>query len=299
VTRPDFSEYGRTIRVEGGLKARSTRGAIGESWWSKRFLDVLESFAIGGRLSRGRNYARAGQVLRLTVATGEVRATVQGSRPTPYEISVKLAPLTAAAWTKVEAELARQALYSARLLAGEMPAEIEAVFAEAGTPLFPRTFGELRMECSCPDWQVPCKHLAATFYLLAEAFDTDPFQILQWRGRGREELLSHLRALRDVTDESTSESEPRRRKPRTPAKPAVQTPREIGAALAVGDVVGLPLAEALDRFWVAPVPLPQRPPALAADPDLLLRQLPEPGPTLGGRDFVDQLRPLYAALPPP
>ena len=61
--RRPFEEYGKTIRVEGGLKARSTRGAIGESWWSKRFLAVLESFALGTRLTRGRNYARAGQVL--------------------------------------------------------------------------------------------------------------------------------------------------------------------------------------------------------------------------------------------
>lgn len=292
-----FAEYGKTIRVEGGLKARSTRGAIGESWWSKRFLDVLESFAIGGRLTRGRNYARAGQVLSLTVASGEVRSAVQGSRPAPYQISVKLTALTPAAWTKVETELAGQALYSARLLAGEMPAEIEAVFADAGTPLFPRGLDELRMDCSCPDQQVPCKHLAATFYLLAEAFDNDPFQILQWRGRGREELLAHLRALRD---ESTSEGEPRKagRRTRAPKRTAVE-PREIGAALAVGDVAGLALAEAVDRFWVAPVPLPSRPPALSADPDLLLRQLPEPGPALGGRALLDELRPLYAAFPPP
>ena len=42
------------------------------------------------------------------------------------------------------------------------------------------------MRCSCPDSEVPCKHLAATFYLLAEAFDEDPFLILRWRGRDRE-----------------------------------------------------------------------------------------------------------------
>ena len=76
--RRPFEEYGRTIRVEGGLKARSTRGAIGESWWSRRFLDVLESFALGARLTRGRNYARAGQVLSLEVGPGEVRAPGAG-----------------------------------------------------------------------------------------------------------------------------------------------------------------------------------------------------------------------------
>ena len=58
-----FDDYRPAISVEGGLKARSSRGAIGESWWSRRFLDVLESFALGTRLTRGRNYARKGQVI--------------------------------------------------------------------------------------------------------------------------------------------------------------------------------------------------------------------------------------------
>jgi uncharacterized Zn finger protein len=76
----DFSDYRPPIRVEGGLKARSARGAIGESWWSKRFLAVLESFALGTRLTRGRAYARKGQVLSVDVGPGKVTASVQGSR---------------------------------------------------------------------------------------------------------------------------------------------------------------------------------------------------------------------------
>jgi uncharacterized Zn finger protein len=43
---------------------------------------------------------------------------------------------------------------------------------------------------------VPCKHLAATFYLLAESFDDDPFAILAWRGREREDLLANLQTAR-------------------------------------------------------------------------------------------------------
>src|SRR5258706_9456411 len=123
----NFREYGRTIRVEGGLKAQSARGAIGESWWSKRFLAVLESFAIGSRLTRGRNYARKGQVLSLQVAPGVVSSTVQGSRPKPYDVRIGLAALDKVTWARVEAALAEQALFSARLLAGDMPQQIEDV----------------------------------------------------------------------------------------------------------------------------------------------------------------------------
>jgi uncharacterized Zn finger protein len=277
----DFSDYRPPIRVEGGIKARSARGAIGESWWSKRFLAVLESFALGTRLTRGRAYARKGQVLSVDVGPGKVTASVQGSRPTPYRVTIGLKPFPGRVWTRVEEALAAQALFSAQLLAGEMPHEIEDVFASAGAPLFPETVADLKMSCSCPDWSVPCKHLAATFYLLAEAFDADPFQILYWRGRDRESLLGRLRVLRGgVADDPVTAPEP----PPT---------RRIGSATALADLTVPPLAETLDRFWLPPVPLPQRPPTLDVEPDLLLRQLPVPGPGLGGEDLVDRLRPVY------
>ncbi len=163
-----FEQYGKTIRVEGGIKAQSTRGAIGESWWSKRFIGVLESFAMGTRLARGRNYARKGQVLTLDVSPGLVSSSVQGSRPTPYRVKIKITPYDRPTWTRIEQAMAGQALFLARLLAGEMPAQIEEVFAETGSPLFPARSGDLDMSCSCPDWAMPCKHIAATFYLLAE-----------------------------------------------------------------------------------------------------------------------------------
>jgi len=275
--------------VDGGLKARSTRGAIGRSWWSRRFLAVLESFALGSRLTRGRAYARAGQVLSLRVAPGEVTATVQGSRRSPYQVRVGLAPFPDRVWERVEVDLAAQAIYSAKLLAGEMPADIEEVFEAAGAPLFPRRFADLSLSCSCPDPAVPCKHLAATFYLLAEAFDADPFQILHWRGRDRAALLDRLRQLRVGSGvERATGVEPG-------GGPSVAP---VGAALALAEVPDGPLAQALDRlwpdrFWLPPVPLPDRGATLDPAPDLLLRQLPPPPAGLGGPALVERLREAY------
>ena len=191
----DWPERSAPLRVDGGIKARSKRGAIGEQWWSRRFIGVLESFGMTGRLTRGRNYARRGQVLGFEISSGYVTAQVQGSRPKPYRIRIQVLPLTTPQWQRVERALAARALFRARLLAGEMPREIEEVFADCGTPLFPRRESDMEMSCSCPDWGVPCKHLAAVCYVLAEAFDTDPFGMLAWRGRGREELLASLRGL--------------------------------------------------------------------------------------------------------
>ena len=230
----------RPIRVEGGIKARSRRGAIGEQWWSRRFIAVLESHGLSGRLARGRSYARAGQVLDFELAQGKVTAQVQGSRPRPYRVRIGVLPLTKAQWRRVQERLASQALFRAKLLAGEMPHEIEDVFAECGTPLFPRSDTDLDMHCSCPDWGVPCKHLAAVCYVLAEEFDRDPFAMLAWRGQARDELLAALRDPGQASGSPTPGDDPRTR------------PGPTGTdSRPILDVPAAPLAECLEDFWSA------------------------------------------------
>jgi len=288
----DYYPPSRPRKVEGGLKARSTRGDIGSTWWSRRFIDALESFSLGSRLTRGRNYARTGQVLSLAIKPGTVTAAVQGSRARPYQVTVALAPFPELVWAKVEVALAEQAIHSAKLLAGQLPSELEQVFADAGAPLFPRALREMSLHCSCPDWEVPCKHLAATFYLLAEAFDTDPFQILLWRGRTREALLTRLRTLR-ATEPAPSTEHGASALAEGPVGRAVDTPA-IGTAVALGDLTD-PRPDPR-RFWYAPVPLPARPPTMDAEPDLLLRQLPPPSAELGGSTLVDLLTAAYRRM---
>ena len=119
-------------RPKGGIKAQSKRGEFGESWWAKRWIQVLESFDIGARLARGRSYARSGQVLSIAIEKGRVTAKVQGSRPKPYDIAIEVKTLPDADWAKVIDALAAQALFAAKLLAGEMPQDIEPVFTEVG-----------------------------------------------------------------------------------------------------------------------------------------------------------------------
>jgi uncharacterized Zn finger protein len=272
----------KPIRVDGGIKARSKRGAIGEQWWSRRFISVLESYGMSGRLARGRSYARAGQVLDFELTQGKVTARVQGSRVRPYQVRIGVLPLTTAQWRRVQDRLARQALFRAKLLAGEMPREIEDVFAECGTPLFPRSAVDLDMHCSCPDWEVPCKHLAAVCYVLAEEFDRDPFGMLAWRGKARDELLAALRRI----------------------QVAGSGPGQDAAAGGVTrpglDVHAPPLEECLDGFW-SPGLSPARLRALAtasqsAAPDLLLRMFPPPAVRVRGKDLAEVLGPAYQRL---
>jgi uncharacterized Zn finger protein len=281
---PDYPSSG-PIAVEGGIKAKSKRGAIGEQWWSRRFIAVLESWGMSGRLQRGRSYARRGQVMEFSLTTGKVTARVQGSRPAPYKVTITVLPLTSAQWRSVESRLAAQALFRARLLAGEMPQEIEQVFADCGTPLFPRSARDLTMNCGCPDWEVPCKHLAAVCYVLAEAFDADPFAMLAWRGKTRDDLLAALRgktaaAARDVGAE----------RPAAPGSPAL-------AMLA--DVTAPPLEKALADFWspgLSQARLRALPPSPATPPDLLLRMSDRLDVQVRGTGLKELLAPAYATL---
>ena len=188
----DFYPTSRPREAKGGIKAKSKRGSFGESWWAKRWISVLESFNIGARLGRGRSYARNGQVLSVDIESGEVKSKVQGSSPMPYSITIGVKTLTIKEWEKVAQVLSEQAIFSAKLLAGEMPEDIEVIFAKAGVSLFPEKLKDLTTECSCPDWSNPCKHIAAVYYLLGEEFDRDPFLLFRLRGMDREDLVKKL-----------------------------------------------------------------------------------------------------------
>ncbi|MFN0090760.1 MAG: SWIM zinc finger family protein [Acidimicrobiales bacterium] len=178
--------------VEGGVATRRQRGAMADAWWSKRLVELLDSYGLGARMQRGRRYARQGQLVSFDVQPGLVVAQVQGSRRTPYVTTVRLEPLTAEQWAAVQREIEATLQFAAQLLAGEVPPELEAVFEGAGVALLPRRWGDLRVSCSCPDWESPCKHLAATLYVLADRLDDDPWLLLLWRGRTRAEMLAHL-----------------------------------------------------------------------------------------------------------
>ena len=286
-----WGESSGPIAVEGGIKAKSKRGAIGERWWSRRFIEVLESYGTGmsGRLQRGKNYARRGQVLEFSLAAGKVAARVQGSRPRPYQVTITVAPLTTAQWHEVESRLAAQALFRARLLAGEMPAEIEQVFADAGTPLFPASGRDLTMDCNCPDWGVPCKHVAAVCYVLAEAFDDDPFAMLAWRGETRADLLAALRGRGAGRAAGLAPSDP----------PARVLEGDSPALAALADVTGRAIEESLTDFWspgLSQARLRAVPPSPVTPPDLLLRICDPPPVEVRGQSLRDLLAPAYLRL---
>jgi uncharacterized Zn finger protein len=172
------------------------RKELGETWWAQRWLSALERFGweYQSRLARGRTYARGGRVWQAEVRPGEVVAAVQGSRPRPYQVRIQLASFSDEVWERVIARLADEATYVAKLLAAEMPHDIEELFSAAGADLFPRKASELQSSCTCPDWASPCKHVAALHYVLAENLDAQPFLLFTLRGRTTEQVMEALRA---------------------------------------------------------------------------------------------------------
>jgi uncharacterized Zn finger protein len=237
--------------------------------WSGPFIAVFESLRMAPRFARGRRDARAGHVRSLSISSSLVTAQVRA----PDEAAAQRARIAvrafgASQWATVERHLATQARYAAALLAGRMPDDIEAVFASLDLPLLPETIGDVAMDCTCGHWSMPCSHLAATCYALARSFDSDPFGILAWRGRSRDELLLRLRDLRSAPAPA-------------PSTPAPEQPELDVAA-----------------FWSAPpVPPPTSPPTLGvARSDALLDELGPLALDADGVPVVDLLRPLYRAL---
>jgi len=215
-------------REVDGIKAKSQRGTFVKNWWANRWIQALKSLMDSGRLSRGRSYARKGQVLNIDVDPGRIAARVQGSRRTPYKVGISLRPLDDTQWNAVIDALAAQAIFSAQLISGEMPTEVEQVFDAVGVPLFPTSSNDLVTECSCPDWANPCKHIAAVYYLLGERFDADPFLLFKLRGRDQDEVIAALRERRAGAPSQT----------------------EVSAEEQTGTVEPAPPLDAsLDHFW--------------------------------------------------
>lgn len=254
-------------KTQDGIRLQSSRGGVGTTWWGQRWVSALEKLCDSGRLTRGKNYARQGQVLSIDIAAGRVLAKVQGTRTKPYTVSIELPLLNSKAWAKVRLSLAASPLHLARLLAGEMSAEMDLVFKQAGVSLFPEKRTDLETDCSCPDWSDPCKHIAAVYYLLAEQFDADPFLLFRLRGQDREDLLASLGA-------SVKQS------------PSADLAEEL-------PLVETALPSALPAFWrgaALPSLEPAQAPAIEAP---LLKRLKSPPHWRGEVLFLKALEPIY------
>jgi uncharacterized Zn finger protein len=229
-------------------------------WWVQRWLELLDSYRFKKRLERARIYAREGNVLSIEFKGAQAISLVQGSEVEPYQVSLSLDPFSDEDWEYIINTMSQQAIYSAQLLAGEMPENIEQVFISNGLSLFPFTLSDVRSRCSCPDKANPCKHIGAVYYQLADRFSEDPFVIFQLRGRTKNQILERLRQLRNqnisisevttnserrVTDDVSSQAD-RESKTKKAAKSRSKTANKSSQTLEDSD---------LNQFWRYEEPL--------------------------------------------
>lgn len=160
-----------------------------------RWLQAIEGID-GGRLRRGRAYSRSGHVTNLSVTEDGVTARVRGSAYTPYQVRLRIPPISAGAWEEIIADLAGDATVVAALLAGDVPSEVEQALARHGEALFPASMLDVEDDCTCYDWSRPCKHIAAVYYVIADWLSQEPQTIFPLRGLATATLLERMEAVR-------------------------------------------------------------------------------------------------------
>ncbi|MXY37560.1 MAG: hypothetical protein F4Y82_02145 [Cenarchaeum sp. SB0665_bin_23] len=176
-------------KVKGGIRLQSTRGESAQSWWGKSWNQTLYKYIEEGRLGRGRSYARRGMVRFIEIKQGVARGVVQGSMRSPYICTIKVRQLNREAWGRVADELVKKPGVIAKMMAGQMPKELEDIFGSVGLSLFP---DHMESDCDCYDWGNPCKHAAAVYLILAQELDRDPMLIMRLRGMDQKNLLGMM-----------------------------------------------------------------------------------------------------------
>ncbi|MFZ9267403.1 MAG: SWIM zinc finger family protein [Vulcanococcus sp.] len=246
-----------TITPNGITTQLGDQGLGQQPWWVEQWMELINGYRFKKRLERAWAYAREGNVLSIRFEGRRVHARVQGSGEDPYKVKLWLDVLSDDDWGYVLEALGQKARWSAQLLAGVMPQDIERAFAASGRRLFPFKLQEVRSECTCPDKINPCKHVSAVYYLMGERFSEDPFVLFQLRGRTRAQLLSDLavqrRALLAKKAKEAKEAAPADAPPQpaaegslNPAPAAIRDPNRwwsYGAALDPGLVVITPAME--------------------------------------------------------
>ena len=188
----------RIPRYVAGIRAQETRSGARRSWWAAKWLSVLEGMGLKSRLGRGRNYAVSGQVVSFRMEGPHVEAEVVGTRSEPYRVAIDFRTPEGESRKRILAALRAEPMLVARLLADDMPREVEEAFAAEGFSLFPggrlpdgeggRRRYDMTTSCSCPDYANPCKHTSAALIILGEEVSRRPVALLELRGIMVEEL---------------------------------------------------------------------------------------------------------------
>ena len=175
------------------------RETYGKTWWGQQWLNALSQIDYSNRLPRGAAYARRGAVREIKVEGGSIKAKVSGTQPSPYKIFIKVPQFKDAEKKKLIDAIAQHPQLVSKLINHELSPQAMSISREVGVKLFPDSWRDLPMSCSCPDWAVPCKHIAAVIYMMSREIDNDPFLVFSMHGI---DLVEELRQRGMATNES-------------------------------------------------------------------------------------------------
>jgi uncharacterized Zn finger protein len=177
---------------------RSSTGQQDQRWWERRWLRVLRDLDVMVEAERVRQLVQGYRVRQLELSSGRIDADIYHHESGACTVGIEVAKLTDEQWDAVLDALSSQAIFSAQLLAGEMPKEIEQVFEKAGAPLMPQDGHEIRQSCSCcDDGKSVCRPALAAYLAVGDMLNDDPWLLLRLRGRDRQQILHDLGARRN------------------------------------------------------------------------------------------------------
>lgn len=192
-------------RIKNGVRLRRREGIDGLPWPAEAWLGLVTGRMTLELRAEALDYAKAGQTASLVVAPGLVEAVVQGRAPRPYRVRVEVRTLAPAEWERLVATMAAEAIWSAKLLSGELPQSIELLFQGLGRSLVPTSHEEFSVTCSC-EGVAPCKHLGCVWMLLAERLAADPLLAFTLRGLDGQRLLERLQEARSIATRGTAKA---------------------------------------------------------------------------------------------
>lgn len=164
--------------------------SFGNTWWGKQWLGALDRIDFSNRLPRGKSYANKGAVTSIRIKGNQIEAKVQGTRKTPYKINIIVPPYYPEQTSVFINAIKNNPLLLAKLLNRELPQELMTIAEQNGIKIFPTSWQDIKLNCSCPDWAVPCKHLAAVIYIIANEIDKNPFLVFKLHNF---DILEHLK----------------------------------------------------------------------------------------------------------
>ena len=207
MARDSVKRAGKKAEKYNPVRCLTKRGSICETWWGQAWCENLERYAdYANRIDRGKSYVRSGAVIDLSVDEGHVLAKVQGRRKAPYKVEIRIGRLPEAQCQAIIERCSRRIESLETLVKGEFPDELKDIFTEDGG-LFP-TPRDISFNCSCPDWAMMCKHVAAVMYGIGVRFDENPFYFFKLRGIDPDRFISVAvessveRMLEHANDES-------------------------------------------------------------------------------------------------